>query len=233
MRPLTVRGDGENRECLRVKICGLSRVEDILYVNEVCPDYVGFVFAGSRRQVSAEQASRLRRLLRKEICPVGVFVNERPEQIVRLLQRGVIDAAQLHGHETEEDIVFIQKESGKKVIKAVQVTDGKRLAEWKESTADYLLFDGGSGEGRTFDWSLADEARAVGKPFFLAGGLNSCNAAEAVRLFEPFALDVSSGVESAGKKDRMKIIDFMRAARLAEKEAMSIRESGRDGKERN
>ncbi len=173
VKPLTgpsfCREDGKNGS-LRVKICGLSRVEDILYANEVCPDYVGFVFARSRRQVTAEQAAGLRRLLREEICPVGVFVNEKPEQIVRLLQSGVIEAAQLHGQETEDDIAFIQRESGKKVIKAVQVTDGRKLAEWKDSAADYLLFDGGCGEGRPFDWSLADEARAVGKPFFLAGG---------------------------------------------------------------
>ena len=100
MKPLTgpsfCREDGKN-ESLRVKICGLSRVEDILYANEVCPDYVGFVFARSRRQVTAEQAAGLRRLLREEICPVGVFVNEKPEQIIRLLQSGVIEAAQLHG----------------------------------------------------------------------------------------------------------------------------------------
>lgn len=212
MKPFPSSFSQKTEGGIRVKICGLSRREDIRYVNEAGPDYIGFVFARSRRQVSAQQAAALRRLLREEICPVGVFVNEKPEQIVKLLQKGVIDAAQLHGQETEAEIAFIRKESGKPVIKAVRVTDGRELTEWKDSQADYLLFDGGSGEGKPFDWSLADRARNVEKPFFLAGGLNACNAAEAVRLFAPFALDVSSGVERAGKKDRGRITDFMKAA---------------------
>ena len=208
--PFSQKGEGD----VRVKICGLSRREDIRYANEAGPDYVGFVFARSRRQVSAQEAADSRRRLREDICPVGVFVNEKPEQIVRLLQRGVIDAAQLHGQETEAEIAFIRKESGKPVIKAIQITDGRELAEWKDSEADYLLFDGGSGEGKTFDWSLAGLARTVEKPFFLAGGLHACNVAEAVRLFAPFALDVSSGVEWEGKKDQGRITDFMKAVRI-------------------
>lgn len=202
----------------KIKICGLSRTEDIFYVNEACPDYVGFVFAKSRRQVDPAQAAALRRLLRREICPVGVFVDEKPEVILRLLRDGIIEAVQLHGQETEEQIRLIRQESGKKVIKAVRITDGRELDVWKESSADYLLFDGGCGEGKVFDWSVADKAKSLGKPFFLAGGLNACNAAEAVRQFEPYALDVSSGVESAGVKDRKKILDFMRAAGVAGKE---------------
>lgn len=202
----------------KVKICGLSRTEDIFYVNEACPDYVGFVFAKSRRQVEPSQAAALRRLLRREICPVGVFVNQKPEEILRLLRDGTIEAVQLHGQETEEQIRLIRQESGKKVIKAVRITDGRQLDAWKESSADYLLLDGGYGDGKVFDWSVAEKAKSLGKPFFLAGGLNACNAAEAVRLFEPYALDLSSGVENAGVKDRQKILDFMRAVRLAGKE---------------
>lgn len=202
----------------KIKICGLSRTEDIFYVNEACPDYVGFVFAKSRRQVDPAQAAALRRLLRREICPVGVFVDEKPEEILRLLRDGTIEAVQLHGQETEEQIRLIRQESGKKVIKAVRITDGRELDVWKESSADYLLFDGGCGDGKVFDWSVADKAKSLGKPFFLAGGLNVCNAAEAVRQFAPYALDVSSGVESAGVKDRKKILDFMRAAGPAGKE---------------
>lgn len=203
----------------RIKICGLCRAEDVSYVNEACPDYAGFVFAKSRRQVSAGQAAALRGLLRREICPVGVFVNERPEAILKLLQEGVIGAVQLHGEETEEEIRYLKQESGKTVIKAVRMTDGGTPEAWKDSCADYLLFDGGYGEGKVFDWSLADKVKSLGKPFFLAGGLNAGNAAEAVRLFQPFALDVSSGVESAGVKDRQKILEFCRAAGLAGQEA--------------
>lgn len=216
--PVFPEGDGTAEERTKVKICGLCRTEDILYVNEARPAYVGFVFARSTRQVEPAKAAALRKLLRKEICPVGVFVNEKPEEIIRLLREGVIEAAQLHGQETEEQIRRIRQESGKKVIKAIRMTDGGELKLWKESSADYLLFDAGCGEGKVFDWSAAEEIKSVGKPFFLAGGLNEDNAAEAVRLFEPFALDVSSGVESGGRKDRKKILDFMRAARLAGKE---------------
>lgn len=217
--PATFRKEEKPAEGrIKIKICGLSRTEDIFYVNEACPDYAGFVFAKSRRQVAPEQAAALRRLLRREICPVGVFVNEKPEEILRLLHDGIIEAVQLHGRETEEQIRRIQQESGKKVIKAIRITDGSELDIWKESSADYLLLDGGCGEGRVFDWSAAKKAEGLNKPFFLAGGLNACNADEAVRLFEPYALDVSSGVESAGVKDRKKILDFMRAARLAGKE---------------
>lgn len=149
----------------KVKICGLSRTEDIFYVNEACPDYVGFVFAKSRRQVEPSQAAALRRLLRREICPVGVFVNQKPEEILRLLRDGTIEAVQLHGQETEEQIRLIRQESGKKVIKAVRITDGRQLDAWKESSADYLLLDGGCGDGKVFDWSVAEKAKSLGKPF--------------------------------------------------------------------
>jgi phosphoribosylanthranilate isomerase len=201
---------------MKVKICGLSRVEDISYVNEVKPDYVGFVFAHSRRQVSVEQAEKLRKLLAPGIEAVGVFVNSPVEVILTLLEVGVIDIAQLHGEETEDDIRRIKEESGKPVIKAVQVREPGDVEAWQESSADYLLFDSGSGSGEIFDWTLLQGN--IRKPFFLAGGLHADNLTEAcVRLesqgITPYGVDVSSGVETAGKKDLEKIKAFMKVAR--------------------
>jgi phosphoribosylanthranilate isomerase len=201
---------------MKVKICGLSREEDITYVNEVEPDYVGFVFTPSKRQVSPDQAAKLRKLLSPGIEAVGVFVNTPVEEILSLLVAGVIDIAQLHGSETETDIRRIKSESGKTVIKAVQVRELQDVYVWQESSADYLLCDSGSGSGITFDWKLL--AGNMQKPFFLAGGLHAGNLAEACAGLElhgitPYGLDVSSGVETEGKKDLKKIKEFMSAAK--------------------
>jgi phosphoribosylanthranilate isomerase len=202
---------------MKVKICGLSRAEDISYVNEVKPDYVGFVFAPSKRQVSAEQAARLRKLLAPGIEAVGVFVNATVEEILSLLDGGVIDIAQLHGEETEDDIRSIKEESGKPVIKAVRVRESGDVAAWQETSADYLLFDSGSGSGEIFDRTLLQGN--MRKPFFLAGGLYAGNISEAYAELEilgitPYGVDVSSGVEMAGKKDLEKIKAFMQAAKF-------------------
>jgi phosphoribosylanthranilate isomerase len=202
---------------MKVKICGLSRAEDIYYVNEVKPDYIGFVFAPSRRQVSVEQAAKLRKLLVPGIEAVGVFVNAPVEEILALLDAGVIDIAQLHGMETEVDIRRIKEESEKPVIKAVRVRESGDVETWQETSADYLLYDSGNGSGETFDWTLLKEN--IRKPFFLAGGLHAGNITEACCELEilgitPYGVDVSSGVETAGKKDMEKIKAFMQAAKF-------------------
>lgn len=194
-----------------VKICGLSRPEDIFSVNEYKPEYMGFVFwSKSRRAVSRSQATDLKKLLHPEIQAVGVFVNEDVRQIISLLESNIIDMAQLHGDETEDDIRRIQDCTGRPVIKAVKMKQPEDMLPWQGTRADYLLLDSGMGTGKTFDWSLIQK---IEKPFFLAGGLGADNVRTAIEAVRPYAVDVSSGVETAGKKDREKIHTIIRRVR--------------------
>lgn len=201
----------------KIKICGLKRYEDISYVNESRPDYVGFVFAKSRRQVTGEQALKLRERLTDGIVPVGVFVNENTDVVAGLVNDGIIDMAQLHGDESEEYINELKdklKRGG--IIKAVRVKDESDVISAGRSAADYILFDTYSkgeygGTGMTFDWSVL---KNFGRPYFLAGGINSENVEEAVKTMCPYAVDVSSAVETDGVKDRDKIADIIKKVRL-------------------
>lgn len=193
----------------KIKICGLRRVEDILYVNEYLPDYVGFVFAESKRKVSAEYAAELRKLLNPSIIPVGVFVNENVQTVASLVNNGTIDMVQLHGDESEEYIKELRNrlEKPTKIVKAVRVLSKEQVKRYEEYEADYLLLDTFSkdtygGTGKCFDWGLIEQVK---KPFFLAGGINSENVTEAIKRVKPFAVDVSSAVEIDGYKDREKI----------------------------
>lgn len=200
---------------VKLKFCGLSRREDILAVNELLPDYIGFVFAPSKRQIMPDRAKELKRLLRPEIKSVGVFVNAKAEFITELCQDKVIDLVQLHGNETEEYIARLKKAVTQPVIKAVRVQSTADITAASQSAADYLLLDtyrkgqyGGVGE--TFDWGLIP---AITKPFFLAGGLKEENIRQALTACRPFALDLSSGIETAGVKDKEKmknILEIMR-----------------------
>ena len=236
---------------MKIKICGLRRPEDISYANEVQPDYVGFILTdGFRRSITMEMARELRSLLDPHIKAVGVFVNEPVDRIVEFLEEGIIDMAQLHGQESEEDIVYIKAATGKPVIKVVRFvkpddmqteerkamqtekrtamqTEEQRnaLAEeqnrakmmnrysveaWLDSAADYLLFDSGTGTGKTFDWSvltevLADYGGTLPKEFFLAGGISAENIDEAYESLSPYAVDLSSSVETDGVKDLEKM----------------------------
>ena len=192
---------------MKVKMCGLYRPEDIDYANEVQPDYVGFVFyPKSHRVVTKEQAAEYRKKLSPGIRTVGVFVNEDPKTIIELLEEGILDVAQLHGDETEEDIQYLQAVCGKPVIKAVKVRDRYDVEAWLDSSADYLLFDNGMGTGQAFDWSVLD---GIDREFFLAGGLQSENLTEAMEVVRPYALDISSGIESNRKKDQEKMRRIM------------------------
>ena len=192
---------------MKVKMCGLYRPEDIDYANEVQPDYVGFVFyPKSHRVVTKEQAAEYRKKLSPGIRTVGVFVNEDPKTIIELLEEGILDVAQLHGDETEEDIQYLQAVCGKPVIKAVKVRDRYDVEAWLDSSADYLLFDNGMGTGQAFDWSVLD---GIDREFFLAGGLQSENLTEAMEVVRPYALDISSGIERNRKKDPEKMRRIM------------------------
>ena len=201
---------------LKLKICGMRRPEDIEMANRHKPDYIGFVFADSPRKVSYEQAKELSELLSDEIVPVGVFVNEHMKLIVDLFKDGIIEMAQLHGDEDEKYIRNLKdksiEETGKQipVINAIEIKEGAdyddELLKWRDSASDYFILDSGKGSGKTFDWSLIDkESEFFKNSIFLAGGLNSENLALAIEEFNPFAVDLSSSVETDGFKDEKKI----------------------------
>lgn len=197
-------------ETVKIKLCGLTRVEDIAAVNRLLPDYIGFVFAKkSRRYVSPERAAELKALLDPRITAVGVFVNETPENIANLLESGVIDAAQLHGDEDEEYISSLRKLTDKTLIKAFKVNSVQDVIKAESSSADLVLLDSGAGTGSVFDWELI---RTVKRRYFLAGGLDSRNVGEAIETLHPWAVDVSSGIETGGIKDAKKMADFISAA---------------------
>ena len=201
---------------MKIKICGLSRSCDIAYVNKYKPDYIGFVFAESKRKVTAAQALDLRKLLSPDMIPVGVFVNEKTENIISLVNSGVIDMIQLHGDETESYIQKLKSETDKPIIKAVSIIKKGDAQKWEDaySAADYLLLDNkGGGTGQAFDWGLIGK---INKKYFLAGGLNPENVihvGDSVPDVPPFAVDVSSGVETDGVKDPIKIKEFIRRIR--------------------
>ncbi len=198
----------------KIKFCGLTRPCDIEAANAIKPDYIGFVFApNSKRRVGYKQAVDLKNLLSKDIKAVGVFLNEDISQVISLLNLGIIDAAQLHGDESSDYIARIQQETGKPVIKAFQIHSEQDVAAAEETIADFIILDAGAGEGKTFDWSLIEHFK---KPYFLAGGLNADNVSEAIRRLHPYALDVSTGIETDGVKDTNKMAAFAQAVRKDE-----------------
>ena len=194
----------------KIKFCGLKRKADIEAANALMPDFIGFVFAkDSRRYISPENAAVLKSRLSPEITAVGVFVNERPESIASLLNDGVIDLAQLHGDEDEAYISRLKGLTGKPVIKAFRITSSSEVMKASASSADMILLDSGTGSGRTFNWQLIKEIR---RPYFLAGGLDPENVSAAVGLLNPWAVDVSSGIETDELKDIEKMAAFAAAA---------------------
>ena len=197
---------------VRIKICGLFLPEDALYVNEAAPDYAGFVFVEkSRRFISFGTALLLREALRPGIRAVGVFADAAPGRIAELHREGVIDIVQLHGGEDDAYIKRLRELlPGAEIWKAYTVRTGRDLFAAAESGADRVLLDSGGGTGQRFDWSLLT---GFPRPFILAGGLTPAYIAEAAVRLSPFAVDLSSGVETGGKKDGDKIRAAVRAAR--------------------
>ncbi len=195
----------------KIKFCGLTRACDIEAANELKPDYIGFVFwSRSKRYVTRRKALELKKLLDPSIAAVGVFVDEDIDVVKAYLNDGIIDIAQLHGHEDEEYIRSVKEDTGRKVIKAFKITSYEKLAEANKSCADYVLLDAGMGDGVTFDWSVVKNSE---REYFLAGGLHPGNVAEAVKMLHPFAVDVSSGIETEGMKDKVKMVSFADAVR--------------------
>jgi phosphoribosylanthranilate isomerase len=196
----------------KIKICGLSRTEDIEYANICKPDYIGFVFAPSKRRIDAEKATMLREQLMPGIKCVGVFVNADIGFLGEICSAGIIDLVQLHGDEDAEYIRKVKRITQLPVIKAVQV--GEEL-NMPSGEPDYFMFDAPStsargGSGETFDWNMIGRYEG---DYFLAGGLNPENVEAAIRKLKPFCVDVSSGVETEGKKDFKKMRDFVMAVR--------------------
>lgn len=211
----------------KIKLCGMMKPCDIEYANRVKPDFVGFIFANTRRKISAAQAKQFREALDAEIPAVGVFVNEDISVITSLVQNGCIDLIQLHGEEDADYIRRLREVCDVPVIKAVKVQTVEQIRQAAALPVDYLLLDtyrkgvlGGTGEA--FDWELLREAKAAagdtaegelfGKPYFLAGGLHAGNLREAAALGS-YGLDVSSGIETDGSKDFTKMVEVMELVR--------------------
>lgn len=221
----------------KVKMCGISKVETIPAVVDAKPDYMGLVFAPSKRQVTVDQAKTLVEELHKQyanrynrdaeqysnqtlihqesIKTVGVFVNETVESLLKIAKEVKLDVIQLHGDEDESFIQTLKEQSNVEVWKAVQVRSAADAEKWIDSSADMLLFDayhkderGGTGE--VFDWSSLDEFE---RPFMLAGGIDSTNVARAIRTVRPYGIDISSGIETEGVKDNEKIKAFTNIVR--------------------
>ena len=208
----------------KVKMCGISKVETIPAIIDAKPDYMGLVFAPSKRQVTVEQAKILVEELHKQyavrynsetIKTVGVFVNETIENLLKIAEEVKLDVIQLHGDEDESFIQILKEQSNVEVWKAVQVRSAADAEKWIDSSADMLLFDayhkderGGTGE--VFDWSSLDEFE---RPFMLAGGIDSTNVARAIRTVRPYGIDISSGIETEGVKDNEKIKAFTNIVR--------------------
>ena len=208
----------------KIKMCGISKVETIPAIIDAKPDYMGLVFAPSKRQVTVEQAKTLVEELHKQyavrynsetIKAVGVFVNETVENLLKIAEEVKLDVIQLHGDEDESFIQILKEQSNVEVWKAVQVRSAADAEKWIDSSADMLLFDayhkderGGTGE--VFDWSSLDEFE---RPFMLAGGIDSTNVARAIRTVRPYGIDISSGIETNSVKDDEKMKAFTNIVR--------------------
>lgn len=196
----------------KIKLCGLTRFCDIKVSNELKSEYVGFVFfQKSRRYITPEKALEMKRQLHPDIKAVGVFVNENPETVAGLINDGIIDIAQLHGGENEDYIKQLRTLTVKPIIKAFRIDTRQDINAAQNSSADYVLLDSGSGgTGAAFDWSLIG---TLNRPYFLAGGLSADNVKAAVKVLKPYAVDVSSKIETDGMKDKTKMEEFVHAVR--------------------
>ena len=186
----------------KVKICGLSTKGAVETAVSAGADYIGFVFAPSKRQVTLEEATELAKLIPVNVKKVGVFVSPSRSELLEVIEKVGLDLVQVHGRVADDLFDDLPCAS----IQAVQVDGNGHVPN---SQADYLLFDAPvAGSGRTFDWGQLDTTD-LSQPFFIAGGLNEDNVEEAIQHFTPFAVDVSSGVETDGQKDHEKIRRFI------------------------
>ena len=199
----------------KIKLCGLSRPEDIDCANEIRPDFVGFVFwPKSSRYVDKDNAKRLKDMLAPSVKAVGVFVDEDAGVIADMANDGIIDRVQLHGKEDETYISKLRGLTQAKIIKAFKIRTKEDIKAATDSTADLVLLDAGMGDGQTFDWDLI---KGITRPYILAGGLDCTNVKEAVTKLAPYAVDVSSGIETGSHKDPRKMREFVSIIRNTDK----------------
>lgn len=195
----------------KIKFCGLSRPCDIINANEIKPEYIGFVFAAkSKRYITPDRAKELKTLLAPGIKAVGVFVNESPASVADYLNQGIVDISQLHGSEDEDYIYRLRQLTDKPLIQAFRIDAAADIQRIEESSADYVLLDSGAGTGTVFDWKRIQNIK---RPYFLAGGLSPDNVVLAMTMLHPYAVDISSGIETAGIKDKYKMAAFAAAVR--------------------
>jgi len=202
---------------VKIKICGLTRIQDIEYVNKYKPDYAGFVFAESKRKVTPYIARELIHYLSPDIKKVGVFVNMPVERVNEIIDICNLDIVQLHGDETPYYCTLIHKP----VWKAILIKDSSSLTDMDNYDVDAILFDSFSkesfgGTGRVFDWNIA-ASHKINKKLILAGGISANNVNQAIEIFNPYCVDVSSGVESDGVKSEYKIKQFIETIRRNQK----------------
>lgn len=200
----------------KIKLCGIKTIQDIKIINEYMPEYIGFIFAPkSKRYITKQTAIHLKNALNEKISAVGVFVNEDAETVAQLLNDNVIDIAQLHGDETEEYIKNLRNITQKPVIKAFKIENAQDIQKAQQSTADFVILDSGKGgTGKVFDWLVIKD---LDRPYFLAGGLNTDNIKTALVSLSPYAVDVSSGIETDGSKDADKVAEFVKIVRKHER----------------
>ena len=196
----------------KIKICGLSRERDIDYVNQYLPDYAGFILnvPRSRRSLSPEKAEGLVRLLNPGIQAVGVLVNQPLDFAIELLKLGFFDVLQLHGSEDEDYIQALKAATGRPVWKAFQVKSQSDLDAARICGADQIILDSGQGSGQCFDWELLQD---FNRPYFLAGGLGPQNVVKAIKQLHPYGIDLSSGIETDGVKDKGKLSSVIASVR--------------------
>lgn len=199
----------------RIKMCGLTREEDVAAANEILPDYIGFVFCpDSSRYITPERAVELNENLDEDITNVGVFVDAPVRFVAALMNEDLIDIAQLHGNEDDAYIAQLRQAlrapDEKAILKAFVINGPEDVQAARETTADMVLLDAGLGEGKTFDWSLLE---GFDRPYFLAGGLDANNVAEALDRTGAAYVDTSSGIETDGVKDPEKMRAFAQAVR--------------------
>ncbi len=191
-----------------IKFCGIRRPEDIEAVNETRPDLAGFIIVKDRRRyIAPEKVRELRQLLDPSVKVVGVFIDEDIEVVAKLLHDGIIDIAQLHGNESEDYIKDLKSRTSAQIIKAIGIRSSEDVERAERSPADLVIVDSpGGGTGNTFDWELL---KKIKRPYILAGGINAENIEEAVEMLHPYGVDVSSGIETDGYKDKEKMKAFM------------------------
>lgn len=195
----------------KIKLCGLTRICDIEWVNELRPEYIGFVFfSKSIRNISFEKAKKLRESLDNGITPVGVFVNEKIENIEYLVKNSIIDMVQLHGNENNEYIKQLKSRITCPVIQAFRIETEADINRAGKSSSDYIMLDSGGGTGESFNHRLI---KGIKREFFLAGGLDSKNVQKAITDYHPYAVDASSSLETDGVKDRTKMVEFVKVVR--------------------